>query len=296
MKEVMATPELACEVTLQPIHAFGMDAAIIFSDILTIPDAFGLGLDFPENKGPVFQRLIQRKADVDNLDLSLIKEKLHYVAEAIRLAKGELKETPLLGFSGAPFTLASYMVGRNLEEFMKIVFTDLPMIHSLLDKLSYAVADYINLQIKAGADAIQIFDSWSSVLSWSYFQELSLPYLKKTLTLVHNPEKVPITLFGTSYSVFYPLLQDLGIQAISFDSKASLPAIRPLVPSHIALQGNLDPHFLLAPKSILKEQTELLLNGMKGKNGFIFNLGHGVMPAVPEENVKFVVDLVKGSL
>lgn len=298
MLEVMKTPELACEVTLQPIKAFGMDAAIIFSDILTVPDALGLGLDFPDGKGPVIAKPITTVKEVESLDIDAITEKLDYVKKAIKLSKKELN-CPLIGFAGAPFTLASYIVGdgkgHDLSKFMSFAFANKPILLALLDKLSLASAHHLNLQIKAGVDAIQIFDSWSSVLSWGYFQELALPYLKKVISLLHNPKKVPITVFGTGHSVFYPLLQDIGANVISLDSKIDMAIARKEIRPDMAVQGNLDPYFLLAPKKELTLQVKKLLKSMEGKQGFIFNLGHGVLPTVPEENVKLVVDLVKES-
>ncbi len=298
MLEVMRNPELATEVTLQPIKAFGMDAAIIFSDILTVPDALGLELDFPEGQGPVFGHTIKTLKDVENLNPSLISEKLDYVAKAIKLTKKNL-DRPLIGFAGAPFTLASYMVGdgkgHDLTKFMSFAFSNKPILLALLEKLAEASANHLNLQIKAGVDAIQIFDSWSSVLSWGYFQELALPYLKKTISLLQNPKKVPITVFGTGHSVFYPLLQDIGANVISLDSKIDMAIARKEIRPDMAVQGNLDPYFLLAPKKELTLQVKKLLKSMKGQPGFIFNLGHGVLPTVPEENVKLLVSLVQDS-
>jgi uroporphyrinogen decarboxylase len=298
MKNLLTTPELACEVTLQPIRTYGMDAAILFSDILTIPDALGLGVEYPESRGPVITHPIQNKKDVDSLNISNIPEKLDYVMQAIQRVKKELSQVPLIGFSGAPFTLASYMIGdgqgHDLGKFMQFVFQHQALIHDVLDKLAQAVTYYLNAQIKAGVDAIQIFDSWSSVLSWAYFKELALPYLKKVIQNLDNPNHVPITVFGTGHSVFYPLLQDIGAQVISLDSKADIALVRKAVLPHIALQGNLDPHLLLAPRDVLKKQTENLLESMQHSQGYIFNLGHGVLPNVSEDNVKFLVDLVKG--
>lgn len=298
MIEVMTTPELASEVTMQPVKAYGVDAAILFSDILVVPDALGLGLEYHDSKGPLIARPIQTQADVDRLDLDLIPGRLNYVLEAIKLVKQELSDsqTPLIGFAGSPFTIASYIVGEgkghDLKQFMPIVFANLRMIHHLLDIISKATIRYLNAQIKAGVDAVQIFDSWSNVLAWPYFKELSLPYLKQVIAGLDNPRHIPVIVFGTSYGTFYPLLIDSGADVISIDSHVDIADVRKNVPERIALQGNLDPYFLLAPQSIIKEQATSILESMRGK-GFIFNLGHGVLPAVPQENVKFLVDLVK---
>lgn len=297
MLEIIKSPELACEVTMQPIKAFGLDAAIIFSDILTIPEGLNLGLEFVEGKGPVLAKTIMTQSDVDALDVDLIPGNVDYVIKAIELTKSELRDIPLIGFAGSPFTVASYMLGGrkrdDLISFMPMVLSNLPMVCALLDKLSTITIRYLDAQIKAGIDAIQIFDSWSNYLSWSMFKELSIPYLRKIIQGLNNPKNIPITVFGTNYSVFYPLLDAIGANVISIDSHADIAVARKSLPKHIAVQGNLDPNFLLGPRELLKEQTLSLLDSMKGTKGFIFNLGHGVLPNVPEDNVKFLVDLVK---
>lgn len=299
MLDLCLTPELACEVTLQPIKAFGFDAAIIFSDILMLPHALGLRVDFHDKTGIHISNPIQKMEDVNRLDIRNIEEKMHFVLKAIELTKKELEpyKTPLIGFAGSPFTVSSYLVGEgqghDLGKFMRFLFSNFEVVHALMDKLTVATADYLSAQIKAGVDAIQIFDSWSNVLSWGYFKEITLPYLKKVIALTKNPKKVPITLFGTSNSVFYPLLQDIGTDVISFDSKVDILDMRKSVKKNIAVQGNLDPYFLLAPREILHKQALSMLESMQGQLGYIFNLGHGVMPDVPEENVKYLVDLVK---
>lgn len=299
MKELILSPELACEVTLQPIKAFGMDAAILFSDILTVPDALGIGIDFIDGKGPVAAHPIRTQADVDRLEPESIPTRTEYVVQAIKLIKNELKpyKTPLIGFAGSPFTVGSYVVGKgeghDLKEFMELVSTQPEMIKSLFDKLTQSTIHYLNAQIEAGVDALQIFDSWSSVLSWNSFKEWSLPYLKQIVTQLNNPKKIPITIFGTSFSVFYPLIEELNVEVIGLDSRADISRIRKDVSPTIALQGNLDPYFLTSSRAALEKEALSILNSMQGSKGFIFNLGHGVTPNVPEENVRFLVDLVK---
>ncbi len=299
MKQLISTPELSCEVTMQPIKAFGMDAGILFSDILTVPDALGLGIDFIDQKGPVTAHPIHTQADVNKLEPEAIVPRLEYVMNAIKLIKEELKpfKIPLIGFAGSPFTIGSYVVGKgeghNLKEFIDLIFNQPTLVKSLFEKLTKATILYLNLQIKSGVDALQIFDSWSNVLSWNLFKELSLPYLKQILNELDNPQKIPVTIFGTSYSAFYPLLQDIGADVISVDSRVDISHIRKNVKPNIALQGNLDPYFLLAPKSILEREVLSILKSMQGSKGFIFNLGHGVTPDVPEDNIKFLIDLVK---
>ena len=219
--------------------------------------------------------------------------------EAIKMTKEQLRKsnTPLIGFAGSPFTVASYLVGdgrgHDLKKFMPVVFGNLELVKSLLDKLTLITVRYLNAQIQSGVDAIQIFDSWSNALSWSSFKDLSLPYLRRVIEQLDNPNKVPVTVFGTSYSVFYPLLQDVGANVISIDSHNDIGKVRKDLRSDIAIQGNLDPYFLLAPKEVLTQQALAILTTMQGSKGFIFNLGHGVLPSVPEDNVRLLVDLVK---
>ncbi|MFA6914906.1 MAG: uroporphyrinogen decarboxylase [Parachlamydiales bacterium] len=299
MKQLITTPELACEVTLQPIEAFHMDAAIIFSDILTVPDALGIGIEFIDQKGPVAKHPIRSQKDVDRLRPEEISVTTSYVMEAIKLAKEALKphKTPLIGFAGAPFTVASYIVGKgeghDLNEFMGLISNQPALIKSLLDKLTEATIIYLNEQIKAGVDAIQIFESWCNVLSWNSFKELSLPYLKQVISRLDNPNNIPVTVFGTTFSVFYPLIEGIGADVISIDSRIDISNVRKVVKPTIALQGNLDPYFLLCSKSVLEKEVMSILKSMQGTKGYIFNLGHGVTPNVPEDNVKFLVDLVK---
>jgi uroporphyrinogen decarboxylase len=299
MMEALTTPELACEITMQPVKAFGVDAAIIFSDILILPHGLNLGLDFVEGSGPTIAKPINTQADVDNLDVSLIPGNVEYLMEAIRLTKKELAatKTPLIGFAGSPFTVASYIVGEgkkhDFNKFFQIAFSNLPMIHSLLDKLTEATILYLNAQIKAGVDSIQIFDSWSVALSKFFFQELSAQYIKRVIQGLDNPRKIPITVYGTNYATYYPLVENIGANVISIDSHVDILDARKAVPSHLALQGNLDPYILLGSKDLVKQETLRILDSMKGQKGFIFNLGHGIIHTVPEENVKCVIDLVK---
>lgn len=297
--EMMQIPEVATEVTLQPIKAFGMDAAILFSDILVVSDAMGAGLDYIEQKGPVFKNPIQSEKDLQKMDPKNTAAKLDYVMQAIKLIKKELKplNVPLIGFAGAPFTVASYMLGdgqgHDLKKFMKILFGQTPLVKKTLETLVDVTADYLNGQIKAGVDAIQIFDSWTNVLSWDLFKEFSLPYMAEVIKKLDNPKKIPITVFGTANSNFYPLLQDIGADVISFDSRIDILEARNNVRTDMAVQGNLDPHYLYAPSAVLKEKTMMLLNSMEDSSGFIFNLGHGVFPDVNESQIKLLVETVK---
>lgn len=206
---LFTTPELACEVTLQPIKAFDLDAAIIFSDILMLPHALGIPFEYPDGKGPVCQKPILTKKDVEELHINRLNPS--FLTDSIKYAKEELKpyKTPLIGFAGSPFSVATYMIGeepgRNLHQCLRFIFTNYRVMHGLLDKLATATAHYLSLQIKAGVDAIQIFDSWSKVLPWNAYKELSLPYLRKVLDNLDNPNQIPITLFDTSNGALYDL-------------------------------------------------------------------------------------------
>lgn len=299
MMEALTTPELASEITLQPVRAFGVDAAIIFSDILIVAEGLGLGLDFSDSNGPTIARPIKTQADIDRLDVKQIPGSVDYLMQAIRLTKKELEltKTPLIGFAGSPFTVASYIMGEgkkhDLNKFFQIALNDLPMLHSLLEKLTAATINYLNAQIEADVDSIQIFDSWSSALSQYFFQELSVPYIKKVIAGLKNPKKIPVTVYGTNYATYYPYVQNIGANVISLDSHIDIAKARTLIPEHIAIQGNLDPYVLLGTKDLVKTETMRILNSMKGKKGFIFNLGHGIIHTVPEDNVRYVIELVK---
>lgn len=299
MMEALTTPELASEITLQPVKAFGVDAAIIFSDILIIADGLDLGLEFNENNGPTIARGIKTQRDVDALDINEIPAKVDYFMQAIKLTKKELEVTgtPLIGFSGSPFTVASYIVGdgikHDLNKFFSIAFSNLPMMHSLLEKLTQATIRYLNAQIEAGVDAIQIFDSWSLALSRYSFEDLSARYIKKVIEGLHNPNKIPVTVYGTNYSTYYPLVQNIGANVIGLDAHIDIAEARKLIPSNMVIQGNLDPYVLLGTKDLIKEQAMRILTSMKGQKGFIFNLGHGIIHTAPEDNVRYLIDLVK---
>lgn len=294
--EIVRTPELATEVTLQPIKAFDLSAAILFSDITVLADCLELGLNYQEGVGPTVEHPIQTSQDVDALVIEGKVDKLDYVFAAIKMVKQECRQCPLIGFAGAPFTVMTYLLKDTLSraprKCLQWIFHHHTAVHSLLDKLSTLTADYLSTQIQAGVDAIQIFESSSNLLSWSFFKEYALPYLKQVMAKLENPAHVPVTLFGTSFSSLHPLLQDMGVQVISFDSRIPIHTLRQVVRSDMAVQGNLDPFFLLASKDRLAKEVGSILESMVGQKGFIFNLGHGVFPEVPEENVKLVVDLV----
>lgn len=283
------TPEIAHEVTLMPIKRFEMDAAILFSDILVIPEALDVGLHFDEGIGPIIDHPIKDPATLPSIN---IKEKLSFVKETILSLKQELT-VPLIGFAGAPFTLASYMIegksSKTLAKTKEWMFKDPASFHKLLTLLTNYTIDYLNMQIEAGVDAIQLFDSWAHVLSSHHFKEFSLHYMNKILKGIH----IPTILFCRGSSTFAPLMAEANPAAISIDWNGDLATIRETLPKNIALQGNLDPDLLLAPKEVLITETKRLLKNMSNDPGYIFNLGHGVTPKVPPENVQALVDTIK---
>ena len=288
------TPELIAEITTMPLRRFDFDAAIIFSDILTIPEALGVGLRFDEGIGPIIERPLRNANDSKNLPKVDIKEHLSYLADGIKLLRPSL-HVPLLGFCGAPFTLASYMIegrsNRDLHTTKKWMLQDPTSFHSLLDRLADDVISSLEMQISAGVDAVQIFDSWANVLAPQHFQEFSLKYIDKIIKAIQP--KVPVIVFCKGSSVLAPLLAASSPNAISVDWNRDISCLRKSLPTHIALQGNLDPDCLFAPIPSLKREINDLLNSMKGDKSYIFNLGHGILPDTPLDAVQALVDCVK---
>lgn len=287
-------PEIAAEVTMLPVDILGVDAAILFSDILTIPEALGVGLHFDDGVGPIIDRPLSTAADVDNLPDINIDETLGFVGQAIRLLRPQLK-VPLMGFCGGPFTLASYMIegrsSRDLRKTKQWMLKDPKSFHKLLTKLADMTVDYLKLQIDAGAQALQIFDSWAHVLGHGHFIEFSLSYLQRILQRLGD-RTVPVILFCRGSSVFAPLLAEIGPDAISLDWNADIYSVRKSLSPRIALQGNLDPDVLYAPQEVVRKEVRQLLKRMDGDPGYVFNLGHGILPDIPLDNVKVLVETV----
>jgi uroporphyrinogen decarboxylase len=294
--EMVKNPEVATEVTLQPIDIFGFDAAILFCDILVTAEAMGCGLQFIEKKGPVFDKPIQTQNDILALSTENIPEKLAYVADAIQLIQKELtpRNIPLIGFAGAPFTVASYMIegqsSPDLKNLKKLMYSNPHLFHELLQKLTTVTLIYLKEQIKAGVDAIQVFDTWASHLSFSDYVTFSLPYIRQIIEGL--PAEVPKTVFCKNSAAFAPLLAQLPVQAVSLDWGCSLSTMRKTLGHNITLQGNLDPYALFASPEILTQSVQRILQEMNQDPGFIFNLGHGLMPDINPDQVKRVVDLV----
>ncbi|QIM62482.1 uroporphyrinogen decarboxylase [Pasteurellaceae bacterium Orientalotternb1] len=292
--------ELACEVTLQPLRRYDLDAAILFSDILTIPDAMELGLSFGAGEGPKFARPIERKADVDNLPIPDPEGELQYVMNAVRTIRRELKgEVPLIGFSGSPWTLATYMVeGGSSKAFTKIkkmLYTDPQLLHSLLDKLADSVILYLNAQIKAGAQSVMVFDTWGGVLAHRDYQEFSLQYMHKIvdgLIRENDDRRVPVTLFTKGGGLWLEAIADTGCDAVGLDWTVDIADARARIGHKVALQGNMDPSVLYASPERIEQEVQTILAGFGKGSGHVFNLGHGIHQDVLEQSPKVFVDAI----
>ncbi|MFC6441332.1 uroporphyrinogen decarboxylase [Bowmanella sp. JS7-9] len=293
-------PELACEVTLQPLRRFELDAAILFSDILTIPDAMGLGLYFETGEGPRFKKPVTSKADVEALPLFDPEQELGYVMDAVRTIRKNLQgAVPLIGFSGSPWTLATYMVeGGSSKAFTKIkkmAFAEPQTLHLLLDKLADSVTSYLNAQIAAGAQSVMIFDTWGGVLSPRDYELFSLQYMAKIvdgLTREADGRKVPVTLFTKNGGMWLEKIAATGCDAVGLDWTINIADAKARVGDKVALQGNMDPSMLYAPPARIEEEVQTILAGFGQGSGHVFNLGHGIHPDVPPEHAKVFVDAI----
>jgi uroporphyrinogen decarboxylase len=289
------TPELACEVTLQPLERYALDAAIIFSDILTIPDAMGLELSLVENVGPVFNKPIKNISQIKQLHIPDPYDTLSYVARAIKLANNELNDLPLIGFAGSPWTLAAYMVeGRSSRDFAKIkklAYSEPEAMHLLLEKLSKSVTSYLKMQIEAGANAVMLFDTWGGLLSQPNYTNLSLNYMEKILRSL-EPLGVPSIVFTKGGGMWLDKIARIGSTGVGLDWMTDIKVARQLIGHKVALQGNLDPAVMLTTKTLIEKEAKNILDSYGMGSGHIFNLGHGITPDVPPENVQYLVDFV----
>ncbi|WP_026959596.1 uroporphyrinogen decarboxylase [Aliagarivorans taiwanensis] len=293
-------PELACEVTLQPLRRFPLDAAILFSDILTIPDAMGLGLYFSAGEGPRFERPIESAKQVEQLPIPDPEGELGYVMDAVRTIRRELKgEVPLIGFSGSPWTLATYMVeGGTTKSFSKIkamAFSQPQVMHQLLDKLADSVTSYLNAQVAAGAQSLMIFDTWGGVLSERDYLEFSLRYMQKIvsgLTREADGRRVPVTLFTKNGGQWLEHIAATGCDALGLDWTTNLDDARRRVGDKVALQGNMDPSMLYAPIPRIEQEVDALLAKYGEGSGHVFNLGHGIHPDVNPEHAGAFIESV----
>jgi uroporphyrinogen decarboxylase len=291
------TPELAAEVTLQPVDLIGVDAAIIFSDILVIPEAMGMHLEMYEGRGPVFPKPIRNESDAKNLKQIDPTVDLKYVLDAVSLTKKELnRRIPLIGFSGSPWTLMTYMVeGQGSKTFSKVkylIYSNPKLAHSLLDKIAVAAAEYLCAKIEAGVDAVQIFDTWGGILSPDDFEEFSLPYIRKIISRV-KPKNVPIIVFAKGVHFNLNKLAECGADVLGLDWTMNIGAVRKKFGDKVALQGNLDPTVLYADHKKIQFEAKKILDSFGKGSGHVFNLGHGILPDVPPENLKALVDFVK---
>ncbi len=292
--------ELACEVTLQPLERFPLDAAILFSDILTIPDAMGLGLYFETGEGPRFRKQVRTAADVEALPIVETASDLSYVTDAVRTIRRELNgRVPLIGFSGSPWTLATYMVeGGSSKDFRRakaMAFDTPEIMHQLLDKLAESVIDYLNAQIKAGAQAVQIFDTWGGALSHAAYHEFSLAYMHKIVKgLIRENEgrKVPVILFTKNGGQWLESIAATGCDAAGLDWTTDIGSARQRVGQQIALQGNMDPTMLYASPNAIRAEVGRILESFGTGNGHVFNLGHGITPDVKPEHAGVFIEAV----
>ncbi len=293
--EVCKTPDLAAEVTLQPIERFPLDAAIIFADILLPLEAMGLSLSFEEGEGPVIANPVRSKADVERLRLTDGQE-LAYVGEAIRRARKALAgRVPLIGFAGAPFTLASYAIegggSRNYILTKQLMYREPDAWHKLMDKLAREVCGYLRSQIRAGAQAIQLFDSWVGCLSPGDYAEYVQPHVRLIFDGLKR-EGVPLIHFGTGTASLLRLMREAGGDVIGVDWRMNLDEAWQLVGSDVAVQGNLDPVVLFGPLGEIERRIDDILRRAAGRPGHIFNLGHGILPNTPVEHVQAAAEMV----
>jgi uroporphyrinogen decarboxylase len=292
--ELATTPELAAEVTIQPVDILGVDAAIIFSDILVIPEAMGLPYEMQEKRGPHFPKTIQTRADIDNLRISDAETDLGYVLEAIRIVKKELNgRVPLIGFAGAPWTIFSYMVegggSKTFSKAKKMLYTDPELSHLLLQKITDSTIGYLQGQIAAGADIIQIFDSWAGILSPDQYHTFSLPYIAQICQAI---QQVPKTVFAKGAFFARAAMRDMDCQVVGLDWNMEIAESRTLLGPDKTLQGNLDPCVLYASYQQIETETKKMLQAF-GSYRHIANLGHGVYPDTDPDKVKCFIETVK---
>ncbi len=294
---VCKTPELATEVTLQPIRRFGFDAAILFCDILVIPEAMGQNLEFLPDHGPRLFPQILHDNDVAKLNLEGLESRLEYVAGAIRMIRRELDDkTPLIGFSGSPLTLATYMIEgaptRNFKQIKQMLFSEPGRLTQLLELLTEAVSRYLRMQIDAGAEAVQIFDTWGGILPPHLYDSFSARYMKQILGNLKTTG-VPVTVFSKGGLDLLLRLRDSGADMLGVDWMTDLRQAKQAVGNRVALQGNLDPTALYGSHDIVQREVDNILGLFGAESGHVFNLGHGILPDIPVDTVKFLVDYVR---
>jgi uroporphyrinogen decarboxylase len=293
--EICRTPDLAAEVTLQPVRRIEVDAAILFSDLLLPLEPMGLPFDFVKGEGPQIERPIESSADIDALKLFEPRDALAHVLEAVEITQQELRgRVPLIGFAGAPFTLASYAIegghSNNFARTKSLMYGHPDAWHRLCDKFATVVADYLNAQIDSGVDAVQVFDSWVGTLSAADYREFVLPHSKKIFDAIAG--RVPAIHFGTGTATMFQELRDAGGDVIGVDWRVPIDEAWEDIGFDRAVQGNLDPTLLLGPPRRMLDQAEDILRRVAGRPGHIFNLGHGILPSTPVENVQMLAQYV----
>ena len=294
------TPELACEATLQPLRRFDLDAAILFSDILTIPEAMGMPLQFVTGTGPVFADPIRDQAALNQLVQPQMDKELSYVIEAVSLIHRELNyELPLIGFAGSPWTLACYMVegqaSKTFSQAKGMLYTNATLMHVLLQRLTTIIIDYLNAQIMAGADAVMLFDTWGGLLTTEHYQRFSLQYMQQIIDgLIHERERqrIPVILFTKGGASWLENMATSGCDAIGVDWSIDLSVARQRVGDQVALQGNLDPCVLYGQPDTIKQAVADLLADYGSGSGHVFNLGHGIYPDIDPDQVAVMVNAV----
>lgn len=291
--------EACSEVALQPLDRYDLDAAIVFSDILTVPEAMGMKLQFISDKGPVFEKPLRTLQDIKMLDCKYAMEKLQYVMDAVSTTKKALiNRVPLIGFSGSPWTLAAYMVeGQGSKQFTqlrKMLYSTPGLLHQLLADLSRVIVDYLHQQVKAGADAVMLFDTWGGMLSEKNYAPFSLNYMRQITSLLkaRHPQ-VPVTLFTKGGGLWLDQLAKTGCDGIGIDWSIDIYRAREIVKDRLTLQGNLDPAALYGSDESITEQVKYILQSQKEYGRFVFNLGHGVYPDILPEKVKVMIDAVR---
>lgn len=297
--EMCKTPEIAADVTMLPVDLLGIDAAILFCDILVTGEAMGGDLSFTQGIGPRFANPIRNAQDIDRLNVDVLGE-LQYVADAIKVIQQRLSAredgVPLIGFAGAPFTVMSYLIEGGSSKDFKLtklfIHNEPELAHRLLAKIAKVTVDYLNMQIAAGVNAVQLFDSWALSLAWNDYQEFSHQYIQQIIAGLNRTD-IPVISFCKGSSVFAPLMAEAKPDVVSVDWNADLLNIKKILPTGMAIQGNLDPHILYADKPVIKKYILQLFERMRGEQGFIFNLGHGIMPDIPFDHVKYAVEVVK---
>jgi uroporphyrinogen decarboxylase len=293
--EMCKTPELACEVTLQPIKAFALDAAIIFADILLPLEGMGIKLEFAKNEGPQIKNPVRTKKDIDAVRIINPAQDVPYLIKAIKMVKSELNgKVPLIGFSGAPFTLASYIIegegSRNYIHTKSLMYSDPGAWKAFMEKIAEILTVYLKAQIEAGAEAVQLFDSWVGCLGPDDYREFVLPYTKKVIDSVKNT--VPVVNFSTGTGTYLDLVKQAGGDVIGVDWRVRLDDAWKTIGPDRAIQGNLDPVVLFAPVQEIRKRVKELLDMAGGKPGHIFNLGHGIIVGTPVDSVRALIDSV----